>query len=140
MDGNERVPDVAVVAYKRLLRAAIDNRPAGVLRRVAEAIGKNRSFVTQITSPDYPAPVPARYVETIFSICHFTADEKRAFLAAYRDAHPDRDVPVADEEFGRPERVIEIRVPAFADRAMQRKIEDTIREFAARLIEIALKR
>ena len=35
--------------------------PSGTRQRLAAALGKNRSFVTQITSPAYATPIPARH-------------------------------------------------------------------------------
>ena len=57
-----------VAAYKSILQAVINNRPSGTRQRLAAAIGKNRSFVSQITNPVYPTPVPAQHLEAIFSI------------------------------------------------------------------------
>ena len=65
-----------VAAYKSILQAIIDNRPSGTRLRIASAIGKNRSFVSQITNPIYPTPIPAQHLETIFSICHFSPAER----------------------------------------------------------------
>src|ERR671932_2129479 len=78
-----------IAAYKTILRDCIDRRPAGLRARIATALGKHKSFVSQLTNPIYPMPVPARHIETIFEICHFTPEERRAFLRAYGRAHPD---------------------------------------------------
>jgi len=40
-----------------------------------------------MTSPSYPTPIPQRHLPTILSVCHFTPEERDAFLAAYRTAH-----------------------------------------------------
>lgn len=69
-----------VAAYKGLLQAVMNNRPSGTRHRLAAAIGKNRSFVSQIINPVYPTPVLAQYLQTIFSICHFSPAEREAFL------------------------------------------------------------
>jgi len=74
--------DELVAAYKRLLQEYIDRRPSGLRLKIARAIGKHRSFVSQITNPIYPIPVPARHLEAIFRICHLAPEEKQAFLAA----------------------------------------------------------
>ena len=48
------------------------------------ALGKNRSFVSQITNPAYATPIPVRHLETIFEICHFSPKPTRGrFLDAY---------------------------------------------------------
>ena len=74
-------PDVAT--YKTVLKRVLDNRPSGMRQRLAEAIGKNRSFVSQISNPAYQVPIPARHVGLIFEICHFAPQERAAFLKVY---------------------------------------------------------
>lgn len=80
----------AVAAYKTILQAVIDRRPSGTRRRLANALGKHRSFVTQITNPAYPVPIPASHLKTIFEICHFSPYESVSFMEAYQRAHPGR--------------------------------------------------
>src|SRR5215470_12731857 len=80
--------DELVAAYKRLLQEYIDRRPSGLRLKIARAIGKHRSFVSQITNPSYSIPVPARHLEAIFRICHLAPEERHAFMAAYEAAHP----------------------------------------------------
>jgi hypothetical protein len=80
----------AVAAYKQILRTALELRPAGIRRRLAEVLSKNRSFITHLSNPVYSTPIPAQYVETIFSVCHFSVGERESFLAAYERAHPGR--------------------------------------------------
>ena len=41
----------------------LDNRPSGTRLKLAAALGKNRSFVTQITNPAYPVPIPAQHLD-----------------------------------------------------------------------------
>jgi hypothetical protein len=79
-----------VTAYKGVLKRVVDNRPSGTRHRLALALGKNRSFISQITSPAYSVPIPPGHLETIFEICHFTPTEKSEFLAAYAQAHKHR--------------------------------------------------
>ena len=73
----------ATVAYKTILADIIDNRPSGTRQRLATALGKHRSFVTQITSPTYATPLPSRHLATIFRVCHMSAMEQERFLNAY---------------------------------------------------------
>ena len=73
-----------VAEYKAILQRVLETRPSGTRQRIAAALAKNRSFVTQITSPAYDTPIPARHVDLIFEICHFSPAERDAFLAAYR--------------------------------------------------------
>lgn len=80
----------AVSAYKALLAIVIDRRPSGTRQRLAAALSKNRSFISQITNPVYPTPIPANHLEVIFEICHFSPAERRQFMDAYSRAHPKR--------------------------------------------------
>lgn len=123
-----------VAAYKSILQAVINNRPSGTRQRLAAAIGKNRSFVSQITNPVYPIPVPAQHLEAIFSICHFSPAERDAFLLAYRRAHRGR-VEVVDQE--RPMRRVVVELPDFGDRAKNRAAEEMLAEIARRLTKFS---
>lgn len=80
----------AVAEYKRMLSGVLDRRPSGTRQRLATALGKNRSFISQISSEAYTTPIPFNHVETIFEICHFSQLERRKFLDAYAHAHPRR--------------------------------------------------
>ena len=75
---------------RRILRDVLDQRPSGTRQRLANALGKNRSFVSQISNPAYPAPIPAPHLEIIFEICHFSPARRTAFLEAFDRAHPNR--------------------------------------------------
>src|SRR5581483_440493 len=80
----------AVADYKNILRRVLENRPSGTRQRLAAALGKNRSFISQITNPSYAVPIPGPHLSTIFDICHFSLNDRRAFLEAYGRAHPRR--------------------------------------------------
>ena len=95
----ERVRGDAVSAYKAVLKRILDTRPSGTRHRLAIALGKNRSFISQIANPVYAVPIPRQHLDTIFEICHFTAADRREFLAAYAEAHP-RSVNAAQEARG----------------------------------------
>jgi len=103
-----------VAAYKQILADVIARRPSGTRQRLATALSKNRSFVSQICNPAYATPIPAAHLEIIFEVCHFPAAEKKQFLAAYGAAHPGRrdqaaptrphgTRPVALPDLGHPE-------------------------------------
>jgi hypothetical protein len=81
-------PQVAV--YKEILTAVLERRPSGTRQRLAGALSKNRSFISQITNPNYAVPIPASHLDILFEICHFSAIEKKQFLDAYALAHPNR--------------------------------------------------
>src|SRR5258706_8889838 len=80
----------AVGDYKRILQQVLERRPAGTRQRLAERLGKNRSFISQITNAKYSVPIPANHLESIFESCHFLAAERESFMAVYRRAHPHR--------------------------------------------------
>ena len=125
----------AVPEYKRILQQVLDNRPAGTRLRLAEALGKNRSFISQIANPNYSVPIPARHIERIFETCHFLAAEKAQFMKAYHRAHPER--ASADAEAPRWRELV-LRVPDFRDRARNKLLDDLLKETlqkALRLIE-----
>src|SRR4029079_9365252 len=86
--------DEAIRAYKTILSQVIDQRPSGMRQRLADALGKHRSFVTQISSPAYSIPIPSKHLPSIFTVCHFSQVERDQFMAAYHQAHPGK-VPVA---------------------------------------------
>ena len=79
--------DENIAAYKRLLSSVLEQRPSGTRQRLADALGKHRSFITQIASETYATPIPHKHLATIFAVCHFSAAEREAFLAAYGKAH-----------------------------------------------------
>ena len=106
--------------------------------RIADALGKHKSFVSQLTNPIYPMPVPARHVSTILEICHFSAEERRTFLKAYARAHP-ASVPDALPDQGRllPRRkVLSLEIPVLRDPRKQRALEALIRQFVERMGEL----
>ena len=82
--------DENIAVYKRLLSSVLEQRPSGTRQRLADALGKHRSFITQIVSPTYATPIPHKHLATIFAVCHFSAAEREAFLAAYGKAHPEK--------------------------------------------------
>jgi hypothetical protein len=99
------------------------------------ALGKHKSFVSQITNPSYTVPIPAADLPTIFEICHLAPAEREQFLALYREAHPDRlqrppRPPNAPHE-------LKIALPQFQTEATAREVEAMILDFAARTIRLA---
>lgn len=122
--------DEAVIAYKTILAGILDNRPSGTRQRLAAALGKHRSFVTQVTSPTYDTPLPARHLATVFRVCHFSPAEQERFLAAYEVAHPGRlpDVGGADKM-----RTLSVMAPDFGDEKKNRAFDDAVAEFVARM-------
>ena len=116
----------AVAAYKAVLQAVLDKRPSGTRQRLATALGKNRSFISQISNPAYSVPIPARHLEAIFEICHLSVDEREAFLEAYQQAHPSRLKLVKDSA---PKRELRVRLPDLGDELRNRELERVVEEF-----------
>lgn len=123
----------AVEEYKRVLQQVLENRPAGTRRRLAEALGKNRSFISQITNPAYSVPIPAPHLETIFEICHFLAPEKSRFLASYGRAHPER----ASAKHAEPRwRELVLRVPDLRDRERNKLLDELLKETVHKVVRL----
>ena len=119
-----------VAGYKRVLQRVLDNRPSGTRQRLAAALGKNRSFVSQIANPAYPTPIPAQHLETIFEVCHFSQEDRRAFLADYLRAHRHKLKLVAG---ARRMRSIAVAVPDLGDARRNKAIDDLVADFARKL-------
>jgi hypothetical protein len=133
MDDRPETPsEEAVARYKAILQRVTDNRPSGTRQRLARALGKNRSFISQITNPAYATPIPARHVETILEICHFSPEERRLFLDAYAQAHPRRHNAEHSE---RRVRAHTIYLPDLGDERND-ELDRTVGEFVQRLTKI----
>jgi hypothetical protein len=124
----------AVAGYKSLLRSCIERRPSGLRGRLALALGKHKSFVSQIANPAYGVPIPVGDLPVIFELCHLSAAERERFLELYRRAHPERRrLPGTD---ARPHE-LRIGLPEFRSDATAREVEALILDFAARTIRLA---
>ena len=122
--------DGAIRAYKAILGAVIDKRPSGTRQRLADELGKNRSFVTQITSPAYSIPIPAKHLPAIMTVCHFAPAERDRFLGAYERAHPGK-APLPDGF--RRTRHLSIAVPDLGDEKQNGALDRAIVEFVQRV-------
>ncbi len=127
-----------VAGYKRILQRYINQRPSGARIKIAEELNKNKSFVTQITNPSYTIPVPARHLNVIFDICHFTTKERETFLKAYTAAHPNYQYRVV-KPASTPHpgwRTLSIEVPVLEDAAKQAQVESMIKNYARQLFQL----
>lgn len=115
-----------VSAYKRLLQEVLDRRPSGTRQRLADALKRNRSFVTQIANPSYAIPIPSRHVATIFEVCHFSPAERTAFLDAYHLAHPRSLVTVSSRSRSRHGHLL---LPDFGNDEKNRAFDDLLENF-----------
>ena len=120
----------AVAAYKAIFKTVLDKRPSGMRLRLADALGKNRSFISQISNPIYATPIPAQHLATIFQLCHFSAVEKAAFLAAYAEAHPQRANTMKS---GRKERSVTLQVPSLGSAKKDGQLDALLHDFFRRL-------
>jgi hypothetical protein len=124
----------ALAAYKATLKRILDTRPSGTRHRLAIALGKNRSFISQIANPVYAVPIPVQHLETIFEVCHFTAGERREFLAAYVEAHPRR-LDVVRKPAGT--RKLTLNLPDLGDARRNRELDEAVTEVVRRLVRLA---
>jgi hypothetical protein len=123
----------AVAAYKRIFKDVLDSRPSGMRIRLAHAMGKNRSFVSQISNPAYPVPIPVQHLATIFDVCHFPPQAKSQFLRAYARAHPRR---IGRLSHGSHERMLTLHLPDLGSAKRNAQLDTLLQEFARRLISI----
>jgi hypothetical protein len=123
----------AVVAYKAQLRELLDRRPSGTRQRLADALGKNRSFISQICNPGYDVPVPAQHLAVIFDICHFSPAERESFLNHYLIAHPRKPVSVTS---GPRLRQLHLHVPDLGSTEKNAAFDALIVEIARRIATI----
>jgi hypothetical protein len=121
----------AVAEYKRIFKEVLDSRPSGMRIRLAHAMGKNRSFVSQISNPSYPVPVPVQHLNTIFDVCHFPPPAKEAFLRAYARAHPRRHLTKTPRD-----RSITLHLPDLGSARRNGRVDALLQEFALRLVAI----
>ena len=127
-----------VAKYKGIFRDILDRRPSGTRRRLAEAIGKNRSFISQISNPGYTTPIPAEHVDRIMEVCHFSARERETFLAAYKSAHPRRLRRLRKSAPPAQTRTLELTVPDLGDPAANEAFDRVVEETAKRVARLII--
>ena len=121
----------SIATYKGLLRRALDNRPSGTRLKLAAALGTNRSFISQITNPGYPIPIPAQHLDVIFEVCHLAPAERSEFLEAYHAAHPGRAASLDRQPRTRS---LAVSVPDLGDERRNQALERAILDLVARLV------
>ena len=122
-----------VAEYKLILAEVLERRPSGTRGRLATALGKNRSFISQNTNGIYTTPIPAGHIELIFEVCHFSAEERQRFFAAYARAHPRRPV-----QFAEPHRLKShtFQLPDLGDDARNKKLHALVNDFMRKLADL----
>jgi hypothetical protein len=119
-----------IAAYKRILQDVLNRRPSGMRQRLAEALGKNRSFITQISNPGYQTPIPLQHLHRIVEICHFAPQEREQFLHAYHQAHPRRLLMLQEREKSRR---VTIMLPDLGSDRKNRRLDALVSEFADKI-------
>lgn len=132
-DAGQAENAAAVARYKEIFRRILDNRPSGTRQRLAGALGKNRSFVSQIANPAYATPIPAQHLDAIFEICHFAPEDRRSFLDAYTTAHPRRMPATRDNRRLRPHTIY---LPDLGDETRNRELDRMVGDFVQRLTRL----
>ena len=127
---SEASSEELVAAYKRILAAVLDRRPSGTRQRLAAALGKNRSFITQISNPAYATPIPSNHVDIIFEICHFSPEERRQFIEAYGSAHPRRPALAADAHKLKPHTIY---LPDLGDEERNARLHTLVADFVRQI-------
>jgi len=122
-----------ITAYKRILQDVLNRRPSGMRQRLAEALGKNRSFITQISNPVYQTPIPVQHLHRIIDICHFSPQEREQFLHAYHQAHPRRLLMLQEREKSRR---VTIMLPDLGNDKKNRRLDALVSEFAERIARL----
>jgi hypothetical protein len=122
-----------VSAYKEMLAAVLDRRPSGTRQRLASALGKNRSFVSQISNPSYATPIPANHLDVIFEVCHFSAEERRQFIDLYARAHPNRPALVHDTHKLKPHTVY---LPDLGDDGRNEELHNLVTAFVRQIAKL----
>ena len=119
--------------YKAILQRVLERAPPARGSGSPTALGKNRSFVTQITNPAYDTPIPARHVDLIFEICHFSPAEREP-------SSPPTGAPI---RAGRPAarqaahaRPCRLRCPTSAPTEGTAQLDALIGDFVEKLVEL----
>jgi hypothetical protein len=123
-------------AYKLVLRDALESRPSGIRLRIATTIGKNKSFISQVTNPKYKTPLPEKYVDPILDVVHFTPGERARFLEIYRQAHPRARHQLPERKQQQATRTVKLEVPRLGSRALERKLDALLADFARQIGEL----
>ena len=124
-----------IAAYNRILQDVLNRRPSGMRQRLAEALGKNRSFITQISNPAYQTPIPVQHLHRIIEICHFSAQERDQLLHAYNQAHPRRLLMLQEREKNRR---LTITLPDLGSDSKNRRLDTLLGEFADKIARLLL--
>jgi len=132
MSASDDRDTTSVADYKRILAKVLDNRPSGTRQKLAAALGKNRSFVSQIANPSYSTPIPAQHLDLIFEICLFHTGDRKAFLNAYSRAHPGKLERIRHKKEHRL-RPVTVYVPDLEDEAKNHALDRLLADIALKV-------
>ncbi len=127
----ESATEAHIRAYKIILSEVLDQRPSGTRQRLADALGKHRSFVTQMTSPSYATPIPLKHLSTLFSVCHFSQAERDQFMTVYKKAHRASGDALGDVT--RKMRHVSLLVPDLGDDRANQALDRAVAECIGRM-------
>ena len=80
----------AVAAYKAVFKAVLEKRPSGMRLRLADVLGKNRSFISQISNPAYQIADPGAASQHHLPALPFLAGGESGVSRGLWQAHPRR--------------------------------------------------
>ena len=107
-------------------------------QRLADALGKHRSFVTQITSPAYSTPIPSKHLPADLLGLPFQHGRSAThFLAAYQRGASGQGASAASGL--RTTRHLSLTVPDLGDDKQNAALDRAINEFIQRITSIAGK-
>ncbi|WP_395687425.1 hypothetical protein [Aestuariivirga sp.] len=127
----EKSTHKAVAAYKRMLAEILERRPSGTRQRLATALAKNRSFVSQITNPAYPTPIPVNHLASIFDLCHFSPSERQEFVRLYAIAHPRKRIAETGSAG-----VVSVHLPDMGSEVQNRKLHGIVSSFVREIASL----
>jgi hypothetical protein len=123
-----------VASYKKLLSDIVDRRPSGTRQRLAAALSKNRSFISQISSPTYSTPIPANHIDVIFEVCRFSPAEKTEFLDLYGKAHPNRRLAAQKSN---KVKAYTFYLPDLGDEELNKDIHALVTDFVRQIVDLS---
>ncbi len=122
--------------YKDLIRGYLAIRPSGLRKKISDAIGTNRSFVSQITNPNYRVPIPSHYIHKIMDVCHLSPVERAKFLEAYIAAHPGH-AELLNNKTSSKDNVFSIDLSSVTDDESRELIRRSLRVVAETLVAMS---
>ncbi len=103
-------------------------------QRLAETLGKNRSFISLISNPTYPDADSRAAHRADLRDLPLLAARARALPGGYRTAHPRR-LQLLKEEHDRM-RQLTVTVPDLGTDARNRRLEAIVKEFADKVARL----